>query len=46
MSLKKQLKKLGGKTVAKALVAKLSEKPEIKDEIEHISHIVADNSNY
>lgn len=43
---RKIVKKLGGKTVAKALVAKLSEKPEIKDEIEHISHMVVDNSNY
>ena len=43
---KKIVKKLGGKTVAKALLDKLSQKPEIKDEIEHISHMVVDNSNY
>ncbi len=43
---RKILKKLGGKTVAKALLDKLAQKPEIKDEIEHISNIVMDNSNY
>ncbi len=43
---RKIVKKLGGKTVAKALLDKLSQKPEIKDEIEHISHMVVDNSNY
>ena len=43
---RKIIKKLGGKTVAKALLDKLSQKPEIKDEIEHISHMVVDNSNY
>lgn len=43
---RKIIKKLGGKTVAKALLDKLSQKSEIKDEIEHISNIVMDNSNY
>ena len=42
---RKIIKKLGGKTVAKALLDKLSQKPEIKDEIEHIEDII-DNSNY
>ncbi len=42
---KKIIKKLGGKTVAKVLLDKLSTKPEIKDEIEHIEDII-DNSNY
>lgn len=42
---KKIIKKLGGKTVAKALLDKLSQKPEIKDEIDNIEDIV-DNSNY
>ena len=42
---RKIVKKLGGKTVAKALLDKLSQKPEIKDEIEHIEDII-DNSNY
>ena len=42
---KKIIKKLGGKTVAKVLLDKLGQKPEIKDEIEHIEDII-DNSNY
>ena len=42
---RKIVKKLGGKTVAKALLDKLSQKPEIKDEIDNIEDIV-DNSNY
>lgn len=42
---KKIIKKLGGKTVAKVLLDKLSTKPEIKDEIEHIEDMI-DNSNY
>ena len=42
---RKIVKKLGGKTVAKALLDKLSQKPEIKDEIGNIEDIV-DNSNY
>lgn len=42
---RKIIKKLGGKTVAKALLDKLSQKPEIKDEIDHIEDII-DNSNY
>lgn len=42
---RKIIKKLGGKTVAKALLDKLSQKPEIKDEINHIEDII-DNSNY
>lgn len=42
---KKIIKKLGGKTVAKVLLDKLAQKPEIKDEIEHIEDII-DNSNY
>ena len=43
---RKIVKKLGGKTVAKALVDKLSQKPEIKDEMDHISNMVVDNTNY
>lgn len=42
---KKIIKKLGGKTVAKVLLDKLGQKPEIKDEIEHIEDMI-DNSNY
>jgi len=42
---RKIIKKLGGKTVAKVLLDKLSQKPEIKDEIDHIEDII-DNSNY
>ena len=42
---KKIIKKLGGKTVAKVLLDKLSQKVEIKDEIEHIEDLI-DNSNY
>jgi hypothetical protein len=42
---KKIIKKLGGKTVAKVLLDKLGQKPEIKDEIDHIEDII-DNSNY
>jgi hypothetical protein len=42
---RKIIKKLGGKTVAKALLDKLSQKPEIKDEIDNIEDII-DNSNY
>ena len=42
---KKIIKKLGGKTVAKVLLDKLSQKAEIKDEIEHIEDLI-DNSNY
>lgn len=42
---KKIIKKIGGKTVAKVLLDKLGQKPEIKDEIDHIEDII-DNSNY